>query len=290
LSFYDENKMKEMEPKAGRATEKRDVETDRDLGETVDLNGDVGEGYGHWRAGDDEALLAIVSSANIACGFHAGDPHVMRRTVEACLRRGVAIGAHPGLPDRLGFGRREMAVSPQEVEDFVLYQTGALLAFTAASGGRLAHVKPHGALYHMAARRPDIAAAVARAVYRLDPGLLLFVPPESELERAGRAIGLRVVVEGFADRGYAAGGELAPRGTPGAEIGSEEEALRQALALTGRGTVRTVDGGEIALRAETICVHGDRPRAAKLAASLRRGLEAAGIRIVSPASAKPPSR
>jgi UPF0271 protein len=260
------------------------VEAGRNFGETIDLNGDLGEGFGNWRAGDDAAMLAVVSSANIACGFHAGDPHIMRRTVEECLKRNVAVGAHPGLPDRLGFGRREMAVSPQETEDFVLYQTGALLAITAASGGRLAHVKPHGALYHMAARRPDIAAAVARAVYRLDPGLMLFAPPRSELERAGLDLGLRVVVEGFADRGYMSNGELAPRGTPGAEIDGEDEALRQALALAGRGTVRTVEGGEISLRAETICVHGDRPQSAKLAASLRRGLEAAGFRIASPAS------
>lgn len=261
------------------------MEADRNFGETIDLNGDLGEGFGSWRAGDDSAMLAVVSSANIACGFHAGDPHIMRRTVEECLKRNVAIGAHPGLPDRLGFGRREMAVSPQEVEDFVLYQTGALLAITAASGGRLAHVKPHGALYHMAARRPDMAAAVARAVYRLDPGLMLFAPPRSELERAGLALGLRVVVEGFADRGYMSNGELAPRGTPGAEIDGEDEALRQALALAGRGTVRTVEGVEIPLRTETICVHGDRLQSAKLAASLRRGLEAAGFRIAAPVSA-----
>lgn len=253
------------------------------LPDTIDLNGDLGEGYGLWRAGDDEALLGIVSSANIACGFHAGDPHVMRRTVEACLARGVSIGAHPGLPDRLGFGRREMAVTPEEVEDFVLYQTGALLAFVTACGGRLAHVKPHGALYHMAARRADIAAAVARAVQRLDPALMLYVPPRSELERAGRACGLRVVTEGFADRAYMPDGSLAPRHAPGAVLDDESEMVRQALALAGRGRVRTAGGGEIEWRTETICVHGDRPRAAEHAAALRRGLEGAGLRIAPPA-------
>jgi len=248
----------------------------------VDLNVDVGEGYGAYRAGNDEALLALASSANVACGFHAGDPHTMRRTVELCIAGGAAIGAHPGLPDLLGFGRREMLVSPAEVEDFVLYQVGALRAYAQAAGTRVAHVKPHGALYHMAAGSVELAAAVARAVYSLDPEMAVFGPPGSHLLEAAEAMGLKAVAEGFADRAYVRDGTLAPRNTPGAVLSDPRRALRQALALLGEGDVETVDGQAISLRASTICLHSDTPDAEAFALTLRGGLEAAGYTIGRP--------
>lgn len=248
----------------------------------VDLNVDVGEGFGAYRAGNDEALLAMASSANVACGFHAGDPHTMRRTVELCLAGGAAIGAHPGLPDLLGFGRREMRVTPAEVEDFVLYQVGALQAYAKAAGTRVAHVKPHGALYHMAAGSAELAAAVARAVHSLDPEMAVFGPPGSRLLDAAEATGLKAVPEGFADRAYMGDRTLAPRSAPGAVLSDPRRALRQALALLGEGNVETLDGQAIQLPVSTICLHSDTPDAAAFARTLRGGLEAAGYTIGRP--------
>ncbi|MBB6695216.1 LamB/YcsF family protein [Cohnella xylanilytica] len=245
----------------------------------VDLNVDVGEGFGPYRVADDEALLDAVSSANVACGFHAGDPSIMRRTVEACLARGVAIGAHPGLPDLPGFGRRELDATASEIEDCVLYQIGALEAFVRAAGGRLAHVKPHGALYHMASRRRDLAEAVASAVRALGPGLAVVGPAGSELLLAAEAAGLRPVPEGFADRAYLADGSLAPRRLAGSVLASPDEALEQTLSLLRAGEVRALDGGTARVTARTVCLHGDTPGAAAFALALRRGLEAHGYEI-----------
>ncbi len=249
----------------------------------VDLNSDLGESFGRYQLGEDAALLELVTSANVACGWHAGDPGIMRDTVAAALARGVAVGAHPGLPDLQGFGRRELRVSPQEAHDLTLYQIGALAAFVRAAGGRLGHVKPHGALYNMAARDAELAGAIAAAVKTFDPNLKLYGLSNSELTRAGEAAGLRVIHEVFADRAYTPAGHLAPRDQPGALLG-REQAVRQALGMVTRAQMRTQVGSliPIPLRADTICVHGDGPHALETARALRQALEARGVRVVAP--------
>ncbi|MWC29019.1 LamB/YcsF family protein [Paenibacillus sp. MMS18-CY102] len=250
--------------------------------QSVDLNADFGEGFGSYTFGQDEALLPYITSANIACGFHAGDPHTMRNAVNSCIEAGVAIGAHPGLPDRMGFGRREMAITPQEAYDFVLYQTGALEAFVRSKGGRLRHIKPHGALYHMANQQAEIAHAIARAVRDMDPQLLLYAQSGSLLLEAAKSAGLRTVSEVFADRTYQSDGNLTPRSKPNAVLTTTDDALRQAIRMVTQGTVQATDGREAAIVAHTICLHGDGPHAAQWAAAIRQGLEAESIRIQAP--------
>ena len=251
----------------------------------IDLNCDLGESFGAWRMGDDAALLALVSSANIACGFHAGDPSIMRDTVAQALAHGVALGAHVSLPDLQGFGRREMSVTPAEAHALTLYQIGALHAFARAAGTRLAHVKPHGALYHMAARDRLLADAIAHAVRTFDPRLRLFGLAGSALLEAGRALGLPLAAEAFADRRYRADGSLQPRREAGAVIEDVAEATAQALGMVNDGAVATVDGGRVALQADTLCLHGDGAHAVLFAGTLRRALESAGVRIVAPDAA-----
>ncbi|TJY40998.1 LamB/YcsF family protein [Cohnella pontilimi] len=248
----------------------------------IDLNADLGEGYGAYSFGEDDSLLEIVSSANIACGFHAGDPHIMRRTVERCVALGVAVGAHPGLPDRMGFGRREMAVTPEEAADWITYQVGALQAFVHSEGGRLQHVKPHGALYHMAAGDAELASAIVRAVTTVDKRLILFGPPGSRLHREAERQGAPFAAEGFADRAYMPDGRLASRGTPNAMIEASEQAAAQALSIVKEGRVRTVSGEFCELRVRTICVHGDSSKAAGRAKQLASALRSAGIMIRAP--------
>jgi UPF0271 protein len=243
----------------------------------VDLNCDAGESFGAYRLGDDAELFPSVTSASVACGFHAGDPATMRTTVALAVAHGVAVGAHPGLPDLPGFGRRAMEVSPEEVYDLVVYQVGALLGFASTAGVPLQHVKPHGALYSMAAREPRLADAIARAVRDLDRGLVLFGLAASELVRAGEESGLKTASEGFADRGYLADGSLAPRSRPGALITDPEAAARRAVAMIRDGSVPALDGGAVSLRIDTLCVHGDTPGAADLARRLRQALLAEGI-------------
>lgn len=245
----------------------------------IDLNCDLGESYGAWQMGQDEAVLGFITSANIACGFHAGDANIMRGTVLAAVAHGVAIGAHPSLPDLQGFGRREMQVSADEVHALVLYQIGALSAFARAAGTALAHVKPHGALYNMAARDTGLADAIANAVRAFDVGLILVGLADSELTRAGARAGLRVAHEAFADRRYRSDGSLVPRREVGAVIHDVDAALAQALGIAARGKVQADDGSIIDLRADTICVHGDRPDAALFAERLQRGLIAAGFAV-----------
>jgi len=232
--------------------------------------------------GDDEALLAVVSSANVACGFHAGDPDIMRRTVALAARHGVAIGAHVSLPDLQGFGRREMAVSPDEAYAMTLYQVGALHGFARAAGTRLRHVKPHGALYNMAARDRRLAEAIAHAVRDFDPALRLFGLAGSALVEAGRAAGLAVAAEAFADRRYRADGSLQPRREPDAVIAEGDEAIAQAMAMVREGRVRAVDGEIVELRADTLCVHGDGAHAVAFARRLRTALQAADIAVAAP--------
>lgn len=248
----------------------------------IDLNCDLGESFGAWRMGEDSALLALVSSANIACGFHAGDPTIMQRTVAEATARGVAIGAHVSLPDLQGFGRREMAVTPAEVHAMTLYQLGALDGFARAAGTTVAHVKPHGALYNMAARDRTLADAIAHAVLAFDPSLRLFGLAGSALLDAGRAAGLAVVSEAFADRRYRADGSLQPRREPDAVITDDTEATAQALHMAVDGMVTAVDGTAVQLEADTLCLHGDGTHAVAFARALRAALEQAGLRVVAP--------
>ena len=245
----------------------------------IDLNADLGESVG-----DDEGVLPFVSSANIACGFHAGNPAVMRATVQLARRHGAAVGAHPGFQDLEGFGRREMRVSTAELETLVAYQIGALAGVAATEGARLNHVKPHGALYNMAARDAGMADAIARAVRAVDASLVLFGLSGSELIAAGERAGLRVASEVFADRGYWPNGSLAPRGTPGAVITEVEDVARRAVGMARGQAVTSVDGSSVSVTADTICIHGDTPGAAALARAVRSALTAAGIDVVSPGS------
>jgi 5-oxoprolinase (ATP-hydrolysing) subunit A len=250
----------------------------------IDLNADVGESFGAYTIGHDSGLMKSITSANIAAGFHGGDPSVLRRTIRLAKASGVAIGAHPGFPDLAGFGRRDMLVSPSEAEDFVLYQVAAVAGVAAAEDVRLQHVKPHGALFNMAARDAALAAAIARAVAAFDKTLILFGPPDSELDRAGRAAGLRVAAEGFADRAYEADGSLVSRTKPGAVVSDGDQVVKRAIRLVRDRVVTAVDGSDLSLRVDTICVHGDTDGADVLAARLRAGLEAAGIDIRAVAS------
>lgn len=251
----------------------------------VDLNSDLGEGFGLYELGDDAELIRLVSSANIACGFHAGDARVMRQTVALCREHGVAVGAHPGLPDRQGFGRRSMALSPAELRDDVLYQIGALAAFCRAEGVALRHVKPHGALYGMVSTSADLARAVVQAVTQFDPELIMFAPPGSELQRAAEAAGLAVALEGFADRTYQADGQLVPRRLEGAVVHDPDQVVAQAQRIVSEGKVRAITGEEVVMRVHTICVHGDNPAAAELLYRIRQGLQDMGVLIGPPAVA-----
>jgi UPF0271 protein len=245
----------------------------------LDLNCDMGESFGAWTLGQDEALLELVTSANIACGFHAGDPAVMARTVRNAVARGVALGAHPSLPDLQGFGRRVLAVSPEEAHDLVLYQIGALAAFARAAGGALRHVKPHGALYNMAAKDPALAEAIARAVRAFDRELVLVGLAGSRLIEAGAAQGLRCASEVFADRSYEADGSLTPRSRPDAMVEDEEVAIARVVRMAREGVVRCRTGEDLPVRAETVCLHGDQPRALAFARRLRTALAEAGVPV-----------
>ena len=246
---------------------------------TVDLNCDMGESFGPWRMGDDAAVLPHVSSASIACGFHAGDPMTMYRTVSAAIAHGVAVGAHPGLPDLAGFGRRTMAVSPEDVYAMVVYQVGALAAFARSQGARLAHVKPHGALYNQAALDETLAGAIARGIARSGPDLILVGLAGSRAMRtAAEAAGLRFAAEAFADRRYDAHGTLVSRRVPGSVIHDPQAAAEQALRIA-RGSVLAADGREVPLQARTLCLHGDNPNALEIARAVRRALDGAGIEL-----------
>lgn len=247
----------------------------------IDINCDMGESFGAYRLGSDEAILPFVTSVNIACGFHAGDPSVMKRTVAAALERGAAIGAHPGLPDLAGFGRRNLDITPEEAYDMVVYQVGALYGFVTAAGGKMQHVKPHGALYNMAASNYALAEAIARAVRDMNPELVLFGLSGSELVKAGQAVGLRCAHEVFADRTYQANGSLTPRRESNALITDTEEAVQQVIRMVKAGVVRAVQGVDVAIQADTVCIHGDGTHALAFAQSLRQRLSAEGIVVQS---------
>jgi UPF0271 protein len=249
------------------------------MGKTIDLNCDMGESFGAWTMGRDEAILELVTSANIACGFHAGDPATMMHTVRCAAAKGVALGAHPSLPDLQGFGRRTMSITPEETRGLVLYQVGALEAFARVEGARLRHVKPHGALYNMAAKDRGLADAIAGAARDFDPSLILVGLSGSESIKAGRDIDLRCASEVFADRGYEADGSLSPRSGPGAMITDEEFAVARVLRMVLEGRVESRTGVDVALKADTVCIHGDQPDALGFARRLRRALEDAGVEV-----------
>jgi UPF0271 protein len=245
----------------------------------LDMNCDLGESFGAYKLGNDEQILDVVTSCNIACGFHAGDAATMRKTVAMALEKGVAIGAHPGLQDLVGFGRRNMDISPQEAHDIVVYQIGALYGFVRAEGGKMQHVKAHGALYNMAAVNAGLAEAIAEAVYKVDPELILFGLSGSELIRAGQKIGLRTASEVFADRTYQENGTLTPRRRPDAMIQDTDKAVAQVIRMVKEGKVRSQQGVDVAIQADTVCIHGDGPHALEFARHIRQALTDAGITV-----------
>ena len=245
----------------------------------IDLNCDMGESFGRYRLGNDEAIMPFITSANVACGFHAGDPGVMAATVKLAKGSGVSIGAHPGYPDLQGFGRRAMDLSPAEIESCVLYQVAALAGFTRAAGAELVHVKPHGALYNQAAKNREVARAIARAVAQFSRELILVGLAGSLSIEAAEEAGLRAAGEGFADRAYNPDGSLRARNLPGAVYETTEEALAQALRLAREGIQVTSGSQTIRVEVDTICIHGDTPGAEANARALHAGLAAAGVSL-----------
>jgi UPF0271 protein len=245
----------------------------------IDLNCDMGESFGAYRLGYDEEILPYITSANIACGFHAGDAGTMRKTVKLAIANNVSIGAHPGLQDLIGFGRRKMDISPQEAYDIVVYQIGALEGFVQSEGGKLRHVKAHGELYNMAATNAKLAEAVAEAVYKVNPELILFGLAGGELLKAGKRIGLRTGSEVFSDRTYQSNGTLTSRREPDAMITDEQQALAQVIRMVKEGKVLTRQQVDIDIEAETICIHGDGIRALEFARTINQALTAAGITV-----------
>jgi UPF0271 protein len=251
---------------------------------TVDLNADGGEGFGAYTIGADAELLRSVTSLNVACGAHAGDPVVIRRTIRAAVAAGVAVGAHPGFPDLQGFGRRAMHIAPAELAAMLIYQIGAVAALAASEGTRLRHVKAHGALYNMAVADAALAGAIAEAAAAFE-GLWLYAPPSSAMAAAAESRGIPVAYEAFLDRGYRRDGTLVPRTEPGALLTDPEQVAARAVALATDGTITAADGTRISLRPRTLCVHSDTPGAGALAAAARTALEAAGVRVGPPWSA-----
>lgn len=251
----------------------------------VDLNCDFGEGYGSYSFGQDAELLPYITSVNIACGFHAGDPHTMHAAVKQALSAGAAIGAHPGLPDRLGFGRREMQVTAAEVYDFVLYQVGALQAFVRSLGGTMAHLKPHGALYHMANRERAVSEAIVKAALAVDDRLIMYGQSGSLLLDTAKEYGLPSASEVFADRAYEPDGSLAPRSKQGAVLHNADQAVAQAVAMAAQGIAFTPEGAPVNVQADTICLHGDGPHAPLFASRIREALIKEGITLQAPGKA-----
>ena len=246
---------------------------------SIDLNCDLGESFGAYTIGSDEKVIPFITSANVACGWHAGDPLVMRKTVALCRKYGVSVGAHPGLPDLMGFGRRVMAVSPEEAKAYIQYQVGALQAFCRAAGVRLSHVKLHGAIYNMAAKDEALANAVVEALAELDARLILLGLSGSEMLKAAERVGLNWKSEVFADRGYRRDGTLVPRREPGAMIENEDEAIARVVRMVMKGVVASVDGVDVPVRADSVCVHGDGEKALQFVAKMRAELPKAGIEV-----------
>jgi 5-oxoprolinase (ATP-hydrolysing) subunit A len=251
----------------------------------VDLNADMGESYGRWTLGDDDALMPYLTSANIACGFHGGDPHVMRRTVALALEQGVGVGAHVAFPDLIGFGRRRLAATPEEIQDYVIYQAGAIRAFVEAAGGRLQHVKPHGALYTTIVDSAEHAQAVAESVAQLGPDVILLMPPA--VEKAAASAGVPFVPEGYVDLDYDGAGKLVLERVK--QLRDPQEMGERAVRLVREGKAQTIDGGELELQVESICVHGDAPNAVEIARAIRQALESEGVTLAPLAELRTPA-
>ena len=247
----------------------------------VNLNSDLGESFGPWKMGSDGEMLAIVRSANVACGFHASDPMVMAETARLAVKNGVSIGAHPGFPDLQGFGRRVMRFSNAEIEKMIAYQIGALVGVAATVGGKVTHVKPHGMMSNMAAEDESMAAAIARATKAVDPGLIFLAQANTELSKAGRKAGLRVAEEVFADRTYTDAGLLTPRREPNAMIHDTAQAVEHVKRMIAEQALFSLSGKRIPCQVDSICVHGDEPTAVATARGVHAGLEASQIRIVT---------
>lgn len=246
----------------------------------VDLNSDLGESFGPWPMGDDEAMLGLVTSANIACGLHAGDPQVILKACRLALARSVSIGAHPGFADLQGFGRRQiLGLTAAEIESSLAYQIGAVQALATMAGGVVTHVKVHGAMSNMACEDAGMAMAIARAIHAVDPRLVFVVLPYSELQRAGEALGLRMAMELFADRGYEENGLLMSRKKPGSVIHDGAKAIENVMTMIRKQAITTASGRELPTPVDTICIHSDTPGAVQMARDLRRALETAGVRI-----------
>jgi len=245
----------------------------------VDINSDLGESFGNYKMGNDEEVMKYITSANIACGFHAGDPIVMEHTIKLALENNVAIGAHPAYPDLMGFGRRSMNLSPKEIKAYVLYQVGALKAMTEAMGGKLQHVKAHGALYNDAAVNKSISTAIVEAVYAIDPELIFIGLANSEMLEVAKKLGLNTASEVFADRAYIKSGTLVSRTLPGSIIHDSDICNERVLRMIKEESVKGIDGSDIKIKAESICIHGDNPAALDMAKSLKNHLEINGITI-----------
>jgi len=248
----------------------------------IDINCDMGESFGRYRLGEDEKIIRWITSASIACGFHGGDPMVMDKTVKLARLHNVAVGAHPGYPDLIGFGRRKMETSPGEIKNYVLYQIGAAASFARAVGLQLQHVKLHGALYNHAAQNEVAAAETIEAVQLCDPDLCVFAPAGSTFAAMAGAAGLRVAREAFADRAYTGDGRLAPRNQPGAVINDPSKVCERVLKLVKNGVVESLEGEDIRLDADSLCVHGDTPGAWEIAKAVKQALEGAGIKVLAP--------
>ncbi len=249
---------------------------------SIDLNCDMGESYGAWKMGADAGVMPYISSANIACGFHAGDPATIRMTVRLAVDSGVAVGAHPSLPDLMGFGRRVMRITPQDMYDLVIYQAGAVEAFARAAGAKLHHVKCHGALYNMAAMDDALSEAMVKAVKDLGPGVVLYALSQSRNFQIAKRSGIRVAGEVFGDRGYSDDGTLAPRDRPGGMIEDAEASAKQVLGMIEEGTVISLNGKRVPVAADTLCLHGDQPGAVAFARNLRRVFGERNIQVAAP--------
>lgn len=245
----------------------------------IDLNCDMGEGFGRYDIGNDAEVMPLITSANVACGFHASDPGTMHRTLRLAKEYDVAVGAHPSFPDRVGFGRREMSASPAEIQDDVMYQLGALLAFCKAEGVPLRHVKPHGALYNLAARKIEVATAIAAAVRAVDPSLVLVGLCGSEMAMAAGEAGLKFAAEAFADRGYGKDGRLVSRREPGAVLDDPGAVAERVVRMVRDGEVTAVDGTDLSIDPKTVCVHGDTPGVVALLRAIRKRLEGEKIEV-----------
>ena len=245
----------------------------------VDLNSDLGESFGNYKLGMDEEILKYVSSANVACGWHAGDPLVMEETVALAKKSGVAVGAHPGFPNLMGFGRRNMAVTPEEAKAYIKYQLGALYAFTQSQGVKIQHVKPHGALYNMAAVDEKLARAMCEAVYEVDKDIIFMGLAGSKMIDAAKEVGLKAASEVFADRAYNDDGTLVSRKLPGAVIKDKELAIRRVVRMVKEGKVESINGKDISIQADSICVHGDNPKALEFVRNIRETLQSEGVEI-----------